>query len=110
MSVATPKSQAKEPIQLDIIVVCRKTGVLDRRRPTVDQALESARAKLNRLRAAGFELSRNDRNIVVIGQLLTSLESAAELDSIGHFADGTLGEVDSAQIPIAMRGQLLLFD
>ena len=24
MSVATPKSQAKEPIQLDIIIVCRK--------------------------------------------------------------------------------------
>ena len=24
MSVAAPKSQAKEPIQLDIIIVCRK--------------------------------------------------------------------------------------
>ena len=26
MSVATPKSQAKEPIQLDIIIVCRKAA------------------------------------------------------------------------------------
>ena len=27
MSVATPKSQTKEPIQLDIIIVCRKEGI-----------------------------------------------------------------------------------
>jgi putative DNA methylase len=95
MSVATPKSQAKEPIQLDIIVVCRKAGVLDRPRPTVEPALESARAKVSRLRAAGFELSRNDRKIVVLGQLLTTLESAAELDWISDFADGTPEEVGS---------------
>ena len=53
MSVATPKSQAKEPIQLDIIIVCRKEGVLESRRPTVNQALESARAKLGRLLCSG---------------------------------------------------------
>ena len=54
MSVATPKSQAKEPIQLDIIIVCRKTeatGVTSafRRR----RRLESARAKLGRLARRG---------------------------------------------------------
>ena len=31
MSVATPKSQAKEPIQLDIIIVCRKNRNLKTR-------------------------------------------------------------------------------
>ena len=46
MSVATPKSQAKEPIQLDIIIVCRKEGVTASARPTIAQAMESARAKL----------------------------------------------------------------
>ena len=33
MSVATPKSQAKEPIQLDIIIVCRKETVAGSVRP-----------------------------------------------------------------------------
>ncbi len=110
MSVATPKSQAKEPIQLDIIVVCRKAEVLDRPRPTVAQALESARAKLGRLRAAGFELSRNDRKIVVLGQLLTTLGAPDELDSIAHYAQGLLEEAGSPQPTIASQGQRRLFD
>ena len=54
MSVATPKSQAKEPIQLDIIIVCRKEGMADSHRPSVDHAIESAKAKLRRLLAAGL--------------------------------------------------------
>ena len=110
MSVATPKSQAKEPIQLDIIVVCRRAGVLDRPRPTVAQALESARAKLGRLRAAGFELSRNDRKIVVLGQLLTTLASPADLDSISQYAERIMEEAESERPAIVSPGQLLLFD
>ena len=110
MSVATPKSQAKEPIQLDIIVVCRKAEVLEGPRPTVAQALESARAKLGRLCAAGFELSRNDRKIVVLGRLLTTLGSPNDLDSIAHHAEGPLEETGSPQPAIALQGQLRLFD
>jgi putative DNA methylase len=78
MSVATPKSQAKEPIQLDIIIVCRKESVAGSRRPAVDQALESAQAKVKRLYAAGFDLSRNDRKIVLFGQLLTTITKPDE--------------------------------
>ena len=41
MSVATPKSQAKEPIQLDIIIVCRKQGIAGTApRPPINQAME----------------------------------------------------------------------
>jgi putative DNA methylase len=32
MSVAAPKSQAKEPIQLDVVLVCRKRATDDRRK------------------------------------------------------------------------------
>src|SRR5262249_27759459 len=46
LSVATPKSQAKEPIQLDIIIVCRKNDGSEFIRPTIAQAWESARGKL----------------------------------------------------------------
>src|SRR5262249_25135193 len=87
LSVATPKSQAKEPIQLDIIIVCRKNDGSEFIRPTIAQAWESARGKLARLRAAGFELSRNDRKIVVFGQLLTTLGSPTDADQVGLGAD-----------------------
>jgi putative DNA methylase len=71
MSVATPKTQAKEPIQLDIIIVCRKAnGQLP---ATLDTAMAAVNSKLKRFEATGLVLSENDRKIVMQGQLLTTL-------------------------------------
>jgi putative DNA methylase len=105
MSVATPKSQAKEPIQLDIIIVCRKDGVTEWRRPSIAQAVESAKAKLRRLLSAGFELSRNDRKIVLLGQLLTTLESPADMEHILRHSDLEVGEITAPE----STTQLFLF-
>ena len=96
MSVATPKSQAKEPIQLDIIVVCRK-ATATRPRVDVQDALASARAKLRRLHAAGFRLSRNDRKIVLYGQLLTTLASASDADAFADHVEHELAEIQAAR-------------
>lgn len=83
MSVATPKSQAKVPIHLDIIVVCRKLpSRLAVSLADVDEALSSAKMKFRRLVEQGFRLSRNDCKIVLLGQLLTTLTSAAEIDDL----------------------------
>jgi putative DNA methylase len=110
MSVATPKSQAKEPIQLDIVIVCRKQGVAESRRPTVAEAMESARAKLGRLEEAGFALSRNDRKIVIFGQILTTLRSPGDAADFAVHVDAEL-EIRQAAKPAARaRDQLLLFD
>lgn len=74
MSVATPKSQAKEPIQLDIVIVCRKAEILCKSETiSPKQAIISAKSKLKRLHEAGIRLSRNDCRIVMFGQLLTTL-------------------------------------
>jgi putative DNA methylase len=103
MSVATPKSQAKEPIQLDIILVCRKL-VPGRITPTVpiQVALERAHAKLRRLVDQGFSLSRNDRKIVLFGQLLTVLSTSSDCAS---FADHVAVELDRImEGPPARRG------
>jgi putative DNA methylase len=83
MSVATPKSQAKEPIQLDIILVCRKQGFgCACPNSPVEEALRRARAKLLRLVDDGFSLSRNDRKIVFFGQLLTAISAPSDLSSV----------------------------
>ena len=58
MSVATPKSQAKSPIQLDVIFVCKKRDQDSRPTPLpmelLDQATRRATAKLLRLSARGL--------------------------------------------------------
>jgi putative DNA methylase len=99
MSVATPKSAAREPIQFDIILVCRKAkGSADR--PTVSQALQSARAKIRRLEGAGFKLSRNDRKVVLYGQLLATLQCAADAASIARRVDTELEALATDDYPL----------
>lgn len=86
MSVATPKSQAKEPIQLDIILVCRKQSVATiHPLASVQEALTRAHAKLQRLADAGFSLSRNDRKIVLFGQLLTAMSAPSDIGSFSNY-------------------------
>lgn len=91
MSVATPKSQAKEPIQFDIILVCRKrdSSALAAS-PSESDALASARRKIQRLLAEGFTLSRNDRRIVLFGQKLTTLRSTEDIELLTRNIDDEL--------------------
>jgi hypothetical protein len=104
LSVAAPKSQAKDPIQLDIILVCRKASAAPGP-STADAALVSAAAKLQRLQAAGFRLSRNDRRIVLYGQLLTTIRSPSHIGGISRRVDEQLARMgDSA--PTERTGKL----
>ncbi len=83
MSVAAPKAQAKEPIQLDIIIVCRKADNFENsHRVAPERALEIARDKIRRLQDAALTLSSNDRKIVYFGQLLSTLTSPDDVELI----------------------------
>ena len=77
LSLGIPKSQAKEPIQLDVILVCTKSE-RDTRIPqsSTQAALDvhvSAQDKLVRLATAGLRLSDNDRRVIVFSQFLAAL-------------------------------------
>lgn len=101
MSVATPKSQAKQPIQLDIILVCRKTQH-GRPRPSVPQALESAKIKLHRLREVGFSLSRNDCRVILFGQLLTAIASTERYTEVATLVEKELGTPQFAKMHLPL--------
>jgi putative DNA methylase len=77
LSVAAPKAQAKEPIQLDVILVCRKRAQTGRAplqtAEAVNEASQRAAAKLTRLADAGLKLSLNDKRIVLISQFIATL-------------------------------------
>jgi putative DNA methylase len=75
MSVATPKHQAKEPIDLDIILVCRKRDQLLGERPAFDRGsgIEVASHQIWRLRGSGRRLSRNDVRVIVMAQMIGQL-------------------------------------
>jgi putative DNA methylase len=77
MSVATPKLAAKSPIDLDVLMVCRKAA--DDRRPRLPaaDALKAAELasgdKITRFNRTGRRLSLNDVRIIVFSQALVEL-------------------------------------
>lgn len=93
MSVAMPKLSTKEPIQLDIILVCQK-GELARPRCSVPEALASACRKIARLTESDFTLSRNDQKVILFGQLLTTMQDADEAEHIGTVVADELDKSD----------------
>lgn len=98
MSVATPKSQAKQPIDLDILIVCRKQESDLRERMTEESALANV-AKLGaervrRFNMVGRELSENDVRVVFLSQLLVELSAGRNRQELRLSLDSLLVETD----------------
>jgi putative DNA methylase len=77
MSVATPKTQAKSPIQFDMVIVCKKR-IKDARpmiAPEVACQLTAQQLplKVARLISAGLSLSRNDLRIIAMSHFISML-------------------------------------
>ncbi len=98
MSGATPKRQAKEPINLDIIVVCRKAENLGCHSWNGDlwgAVTPVATAQVARLRNSGRALSRNDVRIIVMAQLLRQLSVSVSTASALALLDANTVEIES---------------
>jgi putative DNA methylase len=112
MSVAAPKAQSNDPIQLDIILICRKESQqCSQPLPAPSDAFDAARRKLSRLIQSGFRLSRNDCRVAILGQLLTTVRTADDLSAFAAQVDSeaTAGIETQAAIQSKGRRQRLLF-
>ena len=101
MSVATPKHQAKDPINFDIIMVCRKNpsepfASDDMKGMTLSLALGRAEAQVDRLRAADWTLSRNDIGVVVMSQVAAEISRQPRTQNIEQVFEETKGPVSQA--------------
>ena len=97
MSVAMPKRQAKEPIDLDIVVVCRKRArmtLADRSSVHWAAVRSRAAAQARRLRDTGRRLSRNDVRIIVMSQLISDLSRLRSLADSLALLDASNSEVE----------------
>lgn len=84
MSVAMPKQQARDPIDLDVIIVCRKASTLPLRIPdrnAWDSVLAAATKQIARFRAAGRRLRRNDLRVILMAQLIRRLSVCPNVDA-----------------------------
>jgi putative DNA methylase len=96
MSVAAPKSQAKEPIDLDVLLVCRKRE--EDERPKVDppeathRAEAAAEDRVFRFNRNGRRLSRNDVRVILLSQLLVELSPGRDCREMGAALDALLAQ------------------
>jgi putative DNA methylase len=107
MSGATPKSQAKEPIQLDVILVCRKQSADVRpklsEKDALSAATERARAKAARLQSVDMDLSANDRRVVLIGQFLAEACSGRSPAEFVATLAASLTDLDLAALSLCQE-------
>ncbi len=100
MSVAAPKSQAKEPIQLDVVLACRKRAADVRQRTdpqaAFQRALEHATSKANRLLECGLSLSVNDRRVILFSQFLVETCPGRSAAQLADALSGSLSDLDLA--------------
>jgi len=98
MSVAVPKQQAKEPIDLDIILVCRKRSRLRTRPANADAfsaAIPIAADQVRRFREAGRRLSRNDIRVIVMAHLLRELSGSDSIDAALRLLDSANSKIEA---------------
>lgn len=99
MSVAMPKAQAKEPIDLDIIVVCRKRGQWARRQWDEDQwdeVLPTISGQIERFGRRGRRLSRNDVRVVVMAQMIRQLSQLQDVDDMQRALETNQPRIEAA--------------
>jgi len=99
MSVGVPKTQAKEPIDLDVVLVCRKRHPEDTRAIHSDEVLEDVRRlasdQVGRFNAAGRRLSRNDIRVVVMAQLLRLLSTFPSPPTVNRWLNERVAAVEA---------------
>ncbi len=96
MSVAMPKHLAKEPIDIDIIIVCRKRSQTDLRcwdQSLQEQAVSRAADQVERLRRSDRRLSRNDVRVVVMAQTLMYLSACESVETAAQTLDSFETEI-----------------
>jgi hypothetical protein len=97
MSVAVPKHSAKEPIDLDIILVCRKRARLKSQQWNGDlwSIVNLVAAKqVRRLYASGRQLSRNDVRIIVMAQLIRPLSISPNIETALSLLQESGGKIE----------------
>lgn len=100
MSVAKPKFQAKEPIDLDIIIVCRKREAASTEasdfKSIIRKATQEATEQIARFNASGRSLSRNDVYVVLMSQVIKWLSLQPSLHESLSFLDSSHASIERA--------------
>ncbi len=111
MSVSMPLQQAKSPIHLDLILVCRKSSgseLLAESGDPLHVAVKTASSQVSMLKSAGIDVSLADAKVILMGQLLCEAHKLCCLDREERFLEHRAQDVDSYVEDILLsKGEVL---
>ncbi|OHB67493.1 MAG: hypothetical protein A2Y77_05870 [Planctomycetes bacterium RBG_13_62_9] len=104
MSVATPKSQAKDPIDIDVLLVCRKARSDVRTYSGEDTvwacAVERTRDKASRYLQRPRRFSKNDMRVLLTSQLLVELCPGRMASDVTNTLRAMLPRIEAAKLSL----------
>ncbi|MDI6776846.1 MAG: hypothetical protein QMD03_06335 [Syntrophales bacterium] len=111
MSVAMPLQQSKSPIHLDLILVCKRDGLIatdGSSNGTIHSALAAAETQILALTRAGIKVSLGDAKVILMGRLLCEVHKLRNLDLEARFLAEIEQDIDSyvCQV-IQAKGEVL---
>ncbi|MCP4347369.1 MAG: hypothetical protein GY795_17830 [Desulfobacterales bacterium] len=109
MSVSVPIQQSKTPINIDLILVCRKARKKEVKNET-DSILrlssETAKAQIAELTASGIKVSAGDSKVALMGRVLCELSRMGDISSELEFLTHAEKEVNQFLCdPLSEPGQ-----
>ncbi len=113
MSVSMPLQQAKSPIHLDLILVCKKEKIktaseFDPYAADISKAVCTAKQQIYSLRSEGVKVSLGDAKVVIMGSLLCETHLICNLEEEESFLGEVEQDIDAyVNEVIAAQGEVL---
>jgi len=107
MSVSMPLRQAKSPIHLDLVLICRRdtgSGAVEANGDRLESAIQDAERQVLSLKRVGIKVSLGDAKVILMGRVLCEAHRMRSLDAEEQFLhelelgiDACVGQVMSAE-------------
>lgn len=111
MAVSVVLQQAKSPIHLDLVLICRKAQCMPPEKSDIDplpKAVSRSAAQASALTAANIAVSLSDAKVIFMGQLLCEAHKIHCLDEEEAFLKKRESDVDKyVEHILAERGEVL---
>ena len=113
MSVSMPLQQARSPIHLDLIVVCREESQNSSRQNgdlNIAEVVSAAKRQVASLKGVGIKVSLGDAKVILMGRLLCAIHGARDIDLEEKLLEGLEDGIDSFVSQVMLTKGEVLFN
>ena len=113
MSVSMPLRQAKSPIHLDLIMVCRRESNEKTRQngePIIVDVVNAAKRQVASLKEVGIRISLGDAKVILMGRLLCKIHNMKNPEMEEKLLDSIENDIDAFVSQVMLTEGEVLYD